>query len=92
MQPRTDIMKLGSKPCAVAQFSKINCRDVSGCENIPDVFRGWLAEMKIIFSLYAVLVFGLFSFFFFFCFPEKKEKIDGVDFFKGKKQLFPRLK
>lgn len=40
MQPRTDIMKLGSKPRAVAQFSKINCRDVSSCENIPDVFRG----------------------------------------------------
>lgn len=66
MQPRTDIMKLGSKPHAVAQFSKINCRDVSSCENVPDVFRGWLAEMKIRFYLIAVLGFGLFSFFFLF--------------------------
>lgn len=59
-------MKLGSKPHAVAQFSKINCRDVSSCENVPDVFRGWLAEMKIRFYLIAVLGFGLFSFFFLF--------------------------
>lgn len=57
MQPRTDIMKLGSKPHAGAQFSKINCSDVSSCENIPDVFRGWLVEMKIRFYLYSVLVF-----------------------------------
>lgn len=49
-------MKLGSKPCAVAQLSKISCRDVSSCENIPDVFRGRLAEMKIRFYLYAVFI------------------------------------
>lgn len=77
MQPRTDIMKLGSKPHAVAQFSKINCRDVSSCENIPDVFRGCLVEMKIRFYLYAVLVFCLLSFNFFFVFL-KKGKIDSV--------------
>jgi len=60
MQPRRDIMKLGSKAHAVAQLSKINCRGVSSCENIPDVFRDWLDEMKVRFYLYTVLCFLLF--------------------------------
>lgn len=84
MQPRGDIMKLGSKPCAVAQLSKINCRDVSSCESIPDVFRGWLAEVKIQFYLYAVL--------FLSSFPQKKEKLSltsAVDFLKT---FSPKLK
>lgn len=55
MQPRINIMKLGSKPLAVAQHSKINFRDVSNFENIPDVFRGCLTEMKIRFHLYTVI-------------------------------------
>lgn len=70
MQPRTDIMKLGLKPHAVAQFSKINCRDISSCENIPDVFRGWLAEMEKILLVCCV---GFWSVFLLFVFLKKKK-------------------
>lgn len=76
MQPRRDIRKLGSKLHAVAQLSKINCRDVSSCENLLDVFRDWLAKRKIRFYLYALLVcFAIVSFFFFSFSEKEKEKL-----------------
>lgn len=80
MQPKRNIMKLGSKLLAVGQCSKFNWRDASNFENIPDVFRGWLAKRKVN-STCTLWFHCLFACCVFFSFSEKKCKINNpIDF------------